>query len=117
MKLLRQPRLAVNAFDSRGVSMDFLPQIDGATHTRVHVATIEAGGTLGEHPAPMRQLFAVVTGTGAVVTDGRKTQVGPGDIVMWEPAEVHQTWAHETMTVVIVETDGDIAVAGDFEVV
>ena len=114
MKLLRQPRLPITAFDSRGVSMDFLPQVDGATRTRVHVATIEAGGTIGSHPAPTRQAFAVQSGVGEVVTDGRRSRLGPGDLVVWEPGEVHQTWAHETMTVVIVETDGQLDTT-DFE--
>ena len=42
MKLLRQPHRTITSFDSRGVDMDFLPQVDGATRTRVHLATIAA---------------------------------------------------------------------------
>ena len=116
MKLLRQPHLAITAFESRGVTMDFLPRVDGATRTRVHVATIEAGGTIGAHPAPTRQAFAVRSGVGEAVTDGRRTHLVAGDLVIWEPGEVHQTWARETMTVVIVETDGQIA-TDEFEAV
>lgn len=116
MKLLRRPHLAITAFESQRVVMDFLPQVDGAGQTRVHVATIEAGGTIGAHPAPVRQAFAVTAGAGEMVTDGRRTALGPGDLVIWEPGEMHQTWAHERMTVVIVETDGQI-VTTDFETV
>ena len=116
MKLLRHLHSTVTAFESHGVAMDFLPQVDGGTRTRVHLATIEAGGTIGAHPAPTRQAFAVVSGAGEIVTDGHRARVGAGDLVVWEPGEVHQTWAHETMTVVIVETDGQFA-TGDFETV
>ena len=114
MKLLRQPRLTITAFDSTGVTMDFLPQVEGATSTRVHLATIEAGGTIGPHPAPTRQAFAVVAGSGDSVTDGRRIPLVPGDVVVWEPGEVHQTWAVSTMTVVIIETDGQILATVDF---
>jgi quercetin dioxygenase-like cupin family protein len=100
------PQHEIDAFDSTGVAMRFLPAIGG---TSVHVATMEPGGTLGRHRAVRRQLFAVVAGSGEVqVGDEPRREVGPGTLILWETGEVHQTWALTELTAVVVETTAEI---------
>lgn len=102
MRLLDLPEHEIASFDSVGVAMRFMPGTGG---TSVHLARIAAGGTLGRHPAVRRQLFAVVHGRGEVqVGEEPRLPVGPGTVVLWEPGEVHQTWAVTDLTAVVVET-------------
>lgn len=115
MRLFALPRHDVDAFSSSGVVMDFLPRVGPADETRVHVAHLAAGGTLGRHPATLRQAFAVVEGEGEVAADdGERRAIGPGVLVVWEPGEVHQTWATTALTAVVVETAGDLDLAEHF---
>ncbi|WP_315093170.1 cupin domain-containing protein [uncultured Cellulomonas sp.] len=106
MRLLTIPQHPIASFGSTGVTMQLLPQAGG---TSVHVAHLAPGGTLGRHPAVRRQLFVVVAGRGEVQVDDDPPQVvGPGTLVVWEPGEVHQTWATTDLTAVIVETSEEI---------
>jgi quercetin dioxygenase-like cupin family protein len=76
----------------------------------VHVATFEPGGTLGRHPAVGWQLLTVVAGAGTVAGgDGVHVPIGPGQAVLWEPGEEHETIAIEPMKAVIVESKGPLA--------
>lgn len=111
MRLYRLPERQVDRFASSGVVMAFLPSVSGATGTQVTVATIAAGGTLGEHPATSLQVLAVVSGV-AVVSSGtgdgaaRRTLTA-GHAVVWQPGEVHQTWATTDVVATILEAHGD----------
>jgi quercetin dioxygenase-like cupin family protein len=52
----------------------------------------------------------VVHGHGEVqVGEEPRLPVGPGTVVLWEPGEVHQTWATTDLTVVVVETSEEVA--------
>jgi quercetin dioxygenase-like cupin family protein len=74
--------------------------------TYVHVASFEPGGTLGRHPAVGWQLLTVVAGAGTVAGgDGVHVPIEPGQAVLWEPGEDHETIATGPMTAVIVESD------------
>jgi len=106
MRLFQMPREALTAFGSTGVRMDFLPRVVNGSECRVTIANLDAGGTLGRHPATLRQMFAVVSGTGEVEADGLRRAIGPGTLVVWEPGEVHQTQATSDMTAVVVEVTG-----------
>ena len=106
MLLLEAPEHEIDSFDSDGVAMRFLPTVGG---TSIHLARIAAGGTLGRYPAVRRQLFAVVAGRGEVQAgDEPRMPIGPGSLVLWEPGEVHQTWATIDLTAVVVETSGEL---------
>jgi quercetin dioxygenase-like cupin family protein len=106
VRLFEIPEHEIPSFGSAGVVMQFLPTIGG---TNVHVAHVAPGGTLGRHPTVRRQLFAVLAGQGEVqVGDEPRQPVGPGTLVLWEPGEVHQTWAITELTAVIVETSDEI---------
>ncbi|MFC4555084.1 cupin domain-containing protein [Georgenia faecalis] len=108
MRVVTLPRRRIEAFASSGVVMDFLPTVTGG-RTGVRLARIDAGGTLGRHRAPTRQMFAVVEGTGVVSTTGYPdVVVGVGQAVLWEPGEDHETRAGTAMLVAVVELDGDL---------
>lgn len=74
--------------------------------TYVHIASFEAGGLLGRHPAVGWQLLTVVAGAGTVAGgDGVHVPLVAGQAVLWEPGEEHETIATEPMTAVIVESE------------
>jgi quercetin dioxygenase-like cupin family protein len=111
MRIYRLPEREIDRFASSGVDMTFLPAIDAASRTRVNVARIAAGGTVGEHPATSLQVFALVAGEAVVRSgegdDGERRTLTAGHAVVWEPGEVHQTWATTDVVAVIVEASGD----------
>jgi quercetin dioxygenase-like cupin family protein len=116
MLIYRLPEREIDRFASTGVDMAFLPSVDAATHTRVNIARIAAGGTLGEHPATALQVFAVVSGE-AVVSSGagdaaERRTLRAGHAVVWQPGEVHQTWATTDVVATIVEACGDDVTLG-----
>ncbi|MBZ2198083.1 cupin domain-containing protein [Occultella gossypii] len=107
MRRFELPRRTIEAFESTGVQMDFLPRVVGATETSVHVATVEPGGTIGVHRATKSQVFAVIAGEGQVAgADGLRVALSAGLMAIWEVGEMHQSWATTAMSVVIVESDG-----------
>lgn len=115
MRRFQLPTREIDAYSSDGVTMDFLPRVIGGDETTVHIARIEAGGTIGRHPAAFAQFFAVLHGEGLVdVDDGGRLRISPGEGVWWEPGEEHQSWAMTPMTVAIVETNGSFAVNEHF---
>jgi mannose-6-phosphate isomerase-like protein (cupin superfamily) len=101
------PTRTIDVFDSTGVTMDFLPRVHDASDARVHVARLQAGGTLGRHPATLAQFFAVLDGSGEVAdSSGMRVPIVAGQAALWEVGEEHQTWASTPMVAVIVETTG-----------
>jgi quercetin dioxygenase-like cupin family protein len=71
---------------------------------RVVMLHLQAGGSVGRHPAASRQLFAVVAGTGRVAGgDGIEQELGPGDGAVWEAGEEHGASSDEGLTAVVVE--------------
>ncbi|HEX5332575.1 MAG TPA: cupin domain-containing protein [Cellulomonas sp.] len=114
MRLFQLPRDALTAFGSTAVSMDFLPRVVDGSECRVTIAHLDAGGILGRHPATLRQMFAVVAGTGEVEADGLTRAIGPGTLVVWEPGEVHQTRAGSAMTAIVVEVTGALDLDANF---
>ncbi|MDC7121953.1 cupin domain-containing protein [Cellulomonas fimi] len=113
MRLFDVVRYPLDRFDSAGVLLDAVPPTTGATS--VHVARLDAGGTIGRHRAVRRQVLGVVSGDVEVRTDDEpRVTAGPGTLVVWEPGELHQTWAVTEAVLVIVETSGDLDVADPF---
>ena len=64
---------------------------------------LAAGGVIGAHPAASRQLFVVLRGQGWVRTETERADLGPGEAVLWEPGEWHESGTDEGMSVLVVE--------------
>jgi GrpB-like predicted nucleotidyltransferase (UPF0157 family) len=85
------------------------PLIADKSQVRTQIMHLRPGGSIGRHPTTVRQLFAVVAGTGEVSgTDGIKRPIKCGQAVVWEVGEEHDAVTEDGMTAVCVE--------GDFEV-
>jgi quercetin dioxygenase-like cupin family protein len=93
----------IESFDSvdawvRGVSRNVL---------QVVLIDVGPGGVLGRHPTGVHQLFAVLSGSGWVSgADGEREPVSPGDVVVWEPGEDHESGTEDGMTAIVVEAEG-----------
>jgi quercetin dioxygenase-like cupin family protein len=73
-----------------------------------HVVVIEVGpgGVVARHPAVVAQLFVVVRGLGWVSgADGERQEIRPGEAVLWEPGEEHESGSDEGMTALVVEAE------------
>src|SRR6186997_2230276 len=93
--------------------MAAVPAAPGAGEFRVHIAGIEAGGTIGAHPAQTWQLFVVVIGTCRVSADGAEpVVVQPGQAALWEPGEVHQSWANSDLMALIIQSTEEPDLSG-----
>lgn len=116
MRRFQLPTRDIDLFASSGVAMDFLPRVSGGDETSVHIARIDAGGTIGRHPATEAQFFAVLQGEGFVNADGEEpVRITAGEGVWWEPGEDHQSWATTPMLAAIIETNGSFAINDHFQ--
>lgn len=92
----------IDRFDSVGATATRVAKGDGRVH--LTCLTIAAGGTIGTHPAVVRQLFLVVAGDGWVAgPDGEHVPVTAGTAVLWEPGEDHTSGSEKGMTALAVE--------------
>ncbi len=79
--------------------------------SRVHVQIVylAGGGSIGRHPTSVKQLLAVVAGTGWVAgEDQTRRSIRAGYGTVWEVGEDHEAGSDEGLTALCVE--------GDFEV-
>jgi quercetin dioxygenase-like cupin family protein len=105
MKLVELSTKELNDFGSVGVAMAAVPATSTAGQFRVHIAGIEAGGTIGAHPTQTWQLFVVVIGTCRVAgRDADAVVVQPGQAVLWAPGEQHQSWADTDVVALIIQS-------------
>jgi quercetin dioxygenase-like cupin family protein len=80
----------------------------------VTVLRLEAGGVIGRHPAVGGQLLAVVDGSATVSGEhGPPAEIAPGQAVMWEPGESHETRSETGATALVVEGAWERAPAGN----
>jgi quercetin dioxygenase-like cupin family protein len=100
----KAPGRAITRDGSRGAEYAGLVSIQGqAAQGLIRLA---AGGRLGRHPAPMRQLALVLSGSGRVSgADGDAVDLGPGKAVLWEPGEEHEATTETGMTLLILEAE------------
>jgi GrpB-like predicted nucleotidyltransferase (UPF0157 family) len=85
------------------------PLTGDRSRVRVQIMHLPAGGLIGRHPTGVRQLFAVVAGSGWVSgQDGVRRPITDGYAALWEPGEEHDAGSGPGLTAVCVE--------GDFEV-
>jgi mannose-6-phosphate isomerase-like protein (cupin superfamily) len=77
-----------------------------ATDAHVVVIEIGSGGVVARHPAGVRQLFTVVSGSGWVSGgDGERGPIEAGQAVLWEQGEEHESGSDEGMTALVVEAE------------
>lgn len=76
---------------------------------RVQVMHVPPGGSIGRHPASVRQLFAIVAGRGWVSDgsgDGR--DIGAGYAAVWTAGEEHEVRSPGGLTAVCVEGEFEL---------
>jgi quercetin dioxygenase-like cupin family protein len=75
-----------------------------AGQNRVALAQLEAGGSIGRHPAASQQLLMVIHGSVTVSgADKRQATLGPGQGAVWEPGEEHDARTGQGVLAVIIE--------------
>jgi GrpB-like predicted nucleotidyltransferase (UPF0157 family)/quercetin dioxygenase-like cupin family protein len=91
---------------------------DGTTG-RVQIMHLPPGGAVGRHRAALRQLFAVVAGSGSISgDDGSCRPIQAGQAAVWEPGEEHGATSEEGLTAVCVEGSFEMsAIAVTMEIV
>ena len=64
---------------------------------------------IGRHPAAARQLLVVLSGDATVSgRDEEAIEIGPGQAVVWEPGESHETRSQRGLLGFLVEGDLDV---------
>lgn len=92
----------ITQFGSAGVAITHMVQSLAAAS--VVCVRIEAGGTLGRHPAVNDQLFLVVEGSGEVSgEEGVFVPIEASHAAFWQTGEQHETRSETGLTAVIIE--------------
>lgn len=92
----------ITLFDSAGAFSVALG--DGRGETHVYCVQIDAGGSIGEHPAGLGQLFLVVEGSGwAAGADGVRVALHAGQGVYFERGERHSKGSDQGLTAIMVQ--------------
>ncbi len=113
MRLIELTTLELTDFGSQDVAMAAVPATPTAGEFRVHIAGIEAGGTIGQHQAQTWQLFVVVLGACRLAADGAEpVQVPPGHAALLAPGEEHQSWADTDVVALIIQSTEEPDVGG-----
>lgn len=102
VNLSELPGRSVEAFGSRGFSVfPLIPQ------AHVVTASVQAGGSIGAHPAPVDQLLVMLAGSAMVTgSEGRPREVTAGHGVLWVAEETHSTLALTDVTALVIEAEG-----------
>src|SRR5215472_13291789 len=105
-------RMEIFRFDRGERTIDRFSSV-GATATRIAAGegelrltylTVDAGGTIGTHPAVGAQLFMIVSGEGWVAgEDGVRLPLAAGSGVRWDDGEIHSSGTAAGFTAVAAE--------------
>ena len=105
MRLLRfgpEESRSIDHHESSSFRVTPLAKIAG--EAQIAVAHLGPGGRIGRHPATVRQILAVVTGSGwASGADGIEHELGPGIAALWEAGEEHETRTDHGVGAVLIE--------------
>jgi len=89
------------------------PLTSDDARVRVQMVYLPAGGRIGRHVTPVRQLFAVVTGSGWVSgRDAERRDIGRGYAALWEEGEEHEAGTVAGLNAVCVEGEFDVWATG-----
>lgn len=103
----------VEAYGSTGVANVRIGGGSGESH--VYALRIDAGGTIGAHPAGYGQLFLVVDGEAwAAGPDGACLTLPAGHGVYIAPGELHSKGSDTGATVVMVQAESVAPDSGTF---
>jgi quercetin dioxygenase-like cupin family protein len=96
---------AVQPHEPNGLHMKWLEGPVAGAQLDVGLVTLRPEGAAPPHAHHGGQLIVVLTGRGFVETGGERVEVGPGDVVISPPGEMHthgatggQPMAHLTVT-------------------
>ena len=116
MQIIEVVASRLDAFGSRGVTINhpidpvggnadaMLLRSTGPAH--IVTAVLEPGGKIGRHPARGFQLLVVVSGELRVSGDHDEVvELRPGQAVLFEPGEHHESVANTAATLTIMEYD------------
>jgi quercetin dioxygenase-like cupin family protein len=102
VRFTRANAVPVTLFDSTGVFS--VPLGDGRGEAHAYCIHIEAGGSIGEHPAGFGQLFLVVAGAGwASGADGVRVALQAGEGAYFERGERHAKGSDDGMTAIMLQ--------------
>ena len=93
----------IGAYGSSGFALSSIAST--SDQCAVHWARLDPGGRIARHPTVGWQTFVMLDGEGQVSGgDGENVVVRAGDVVLWEPGELHETTTDHGLSAVIVET-------------
>lgn len=92
----------ITRHESTGLLATRIATGDGPVHL-THLK-VEAGGTIGTHPAPSPQMFLMITGDGWIAgPDGTRTPITAGQGVCWDQGEDHTSGTENGFTAIAIE--------------
>lgn len=95
---------AITEFSSAGAWWSEVVESEGPCH--VGQVRIEAGGTVGMHPATIDQAFIVVAGSGWIREhDHDREAVTVGDVALWPAGRRHASGSDVGMTAIVVQAE------------
>ncbi|MFD8071871.1 cupin domain-containing protein [Streptomyces sp. NPDC059718] len=104
MKVFRFERgeWAVTGHGSTGLHATRLATGEGPLH--LTCLSVEPGGVIGTHPAPVPQMFLVIAGEGWIAgPDGNRVRIAAGQGVRWEQGEDHTSGTDVGFTALAIE--------------
>jgi quercetin dioxygenase-like cupin family protein len=102
VQFTREVAQPITLFDSAGAYSVALGDGQGEAH--VYCVQIDAGGSIGEHPASFGQLFLVVEGSGwAAGADGVRRALHAGEGAFFERGERHSKGSDQGLTAIMVQ--------------
>lgn len=111
------PKMNIYRFDEEiGLDVDRFgsrfrigPLTGDNTRARVQVLYLPPQGLIGRHETVLRQLFAVVSGTGWVAGEDRaRRDVSAGYAAVWEEGESHEAGTDTGLTAISIEGSFDV---------
>ncbi len=84
---------AVARSEARRVASHELLAAEQGGRTRLAITRIEPGGSFGPHVDDYGHVICVLEGHGELKVGGRRTDAGPGTVMVTEPGEPHGMFA------------------------
>ena len=90
------------------------PLTGSDSRVRVQIMHLPPGGLIGRHPTSVKQLFALVAGSGWVSgQDGKRRTLRAGYGALWEEGEDHDAGTDDGLTAVCIEGTFEALATGE----